>query len=201
MTFAEVIVSIFTTHFYTASFLSGLIGEDVVLFLTFMASHSLMHVRIVFLLAPLGLIIMDTIYFSMGRIGVRKISEKWAFLKRYAKIPHVVVKFEKKRPLLALIFTKFVFSTRIPLMMYVGARGMKYRTFVAYDLIALYVWAAVMIPLAWLAGRGFTAGLNLVKNFSAFLGLAVVFCIVVYAANRIVRSYIIGRDRKIEEVR
>lgn len=201
MIFAEVIVSIFVNHFYTASFLSGLLGEEVVLFLTFMASHSLMHVKMVFVLAPLGLILMDIVYFSIGRIGVKKLSQKLVFLRRYATIPHIIVGFEKKRPLLALIFTKFVFSTRIPLMIYMGARGMSYGVFVGYDLIALYVWAAVMIPLAWLAGRGFTTGLNLVKDFSAFIGLAIIFCIIVYFVNRIVGNYLLREDSKLEEVK
>jgi membrane protein DedA with SNARE-associated domain len=189
MAFAEVIVNLFVVHFYTASFVSGLFGEEAVLFLTFLASHSLMHIKIMFLLAPLGILIMDTIYFSIGRTHLLH------WLKRRfkkLKISPTLVSLDKRYHLPTLILTKFIFSTRIAFMVYLGAHRMKYLRFIAYDLVAVYIWAGVMIPLAWFAGRGITTGLYLVKDFSKFIGLALVFLVIVYVINKILQYYFVN---------
>jgi membrane protein DedA with SNARE-associated domain len=201
MTFIEGIVINLFAHFWTVSFISGLIGEETVLFLTFLASHSMMHVRIVFVLAPLGILLMDLIYFSIGRTKLlRKLRKKLIF-HRYMRIPKFIVEFEHKYTFLTLAMTKFILSTRIATIIYLGAKGeLKYWKYIIYDIIAVEIWAAVMITLAWLAGRGFTTGLHIVKDFSKFAGIAVIFCLIVYFANRIIENYLM-KGKSLKEVK
>jgi membrane protein DedA with SNARE-associated domain len=194
MEFAEIIIRNFAAHFYIASYLAGFLGEEVVLFLAFLASQSMMHIRIIYILGPLGILTMDIVYFSLGKTGIlRKLKEKISFLGRYTKMPARVVGFSEKHPLLTLTMTKFVYSMRIPMMIYHSARGMKYRKFIFFDFIALEVWAAVMIPLAWLAGRGLSRGLDIVKDFSKIVGIALIFIIVLYLINLAITHYIAKR--------
>ncbi len=196
MVFAEVIVSIFGAHFYLASFISGLCGEEIVLFLTFLASHSMMHVKILFVLAPLGILIMDMVYFSIGKTHLlNRIKRKF----KKMRISQTLIKFDNRYHLPTLVLTKFIFSTRIAFMVYLGTKNMKYLRFIIYDFIAVYVWAAVMIPLAWFAGRGFTTGLYLVRDFSRFVGLAIVFLIVVFLINKILQHYLVN-GKKLQKI-
>ncbi len=198
MIFIEGIITNLIVHFYTISFISGLIGEETVLFLTFLASHSMMHVKIMFVLAPLGIILIDIIYFSIGRTKLlKKLREKLIF-HRYLRIPKFVVEFEHKRTFLTLAMTKFILSTRVATIIYLGAKGeLRYWKFIIYDIVAIEIWAAVMIPLAWLAGKGFTTGLHIVKDFSKFAGIALIFCLIVYLVNRIIENYLMkGKSPK-----
>jgi membrane protein DedA with SNARE-associated domain len=201
MTFIEGIVINLIAHFYIVSFISGLIGEEAVLFLTFLASHSMMHVKIMFVLAPLGILLIDIIYFSIGRTKLfRKLREKLIF-HRYLRIPKFVVEFEHKRTFLTLVLTKFILSTRVATIIYLGAKGeLRYWKYIIYDIIAIEIWAAVMIPLAWLAGRGFTTGLHIVKDFSKFAGIAIIFCLIIYLLNRLIEDYLM-KGKSLKEVR
>lgn len=190
MTVIEAIISNFIAHFYIVSFISGFLGEEAILFLTFLASQSAMHAKIVFVLAPLGLLLMDIVYFSIGRTGFfGLIKSKRQYVKQHSRIPQKIANLDKKHTFLALLITKFIFSTRIALMIYLGVKKMRYQKFAVYDGIAVYTWAAVMVPLAWLAGRGFTDGLNIVRDFSKIAGFAVLFCAGVYMINKAVAHY------------
>jgi membrane protein DedA with SNARE-associated domain len=201
MTFIEGIIINFIAHFWTVSFISGLIGEEAVLFLTFLASHSMMHVKIIFVLAPLGIILMDIIYFSIGRTKLLKKLRERLIFNRYLRIPKFIVEFEHKYTFLTLAMTKFILSTRVATTIYLGAKGeLRYWKYIIYDIIAVEIWAAVMITLAWLAGRGFTTGLHIVKDFSKFAGIALIFCIVVYIINRLIESYLM-KGKAVKEVR
>ena len=201
MEFIEVIITSLIAHFYTVSFISGLFGEEAVLFLTFLASHSMMHVRIMFILAPLGIVMMDIIYFSIGRTKLfRKLREILIF-HRYLRIPKFIVGFEHKRTFLTLALTKLILSTRVATTVYLGAKGeISYLRYIIYDFIAVEIWAAIMIPLAWFAGQGFTTGLHIVKDFSQIAGIAIMFCLIIYLANRVVENYLM-KENSVKEVK
>ena len=201
MEFIEAIITNLIVHFWTVSFISGLIGEEAVLFLTFLASHSMMHVKIMFVLAPLGIVLMDIIYFSIGRTKLFKKLREILIFHRYLRIPKFVVGFEHKYTFLTLALTKFILSTRVATTIYLGAKGeIKYWKYIIYDIIAVEIWAAVMIPLAWFAGRGFTTGLHIVKDFTTFAGIALIFCLIVYLVNRIIENYLM-KGKSLKEVK
>ena len=194
MAIIETIISSMLGHFYIVSFLSGIFGEEAVLFLTFLASQNFMNIESIFILAPLGILCMDILYFSIGKTELlHKIAKKISLLSDKMKIAGWAARFGDKSPFTALTFTKFIFGTRMPLMIYLGKRGISYGRFAIMDVIAVYIWALVMIPLAWLAGIGLTGGLHLVKDFSKIVGIAILFVIAVYAVNAIIRDYLAKR--------
>lgn len=194
MEIIELIILRLFEHFYTVSFLSGFFGEEAVLFLTFLASQSMERGEIIFMLAPLGILCIDIIYFTIGRFGWAKKSKKKSILNKQAENPSWVSKLAEKSTFLTLAITKFVFGTRVAFMIYLGAKKkVSYRKIILYELIAIYIWAIVMIPLAWLAGQGFTKGLDLVKDFSTIVGVAVLFVLAVYIIDKLLTKYIANR--------
>lgn len=193
MELIELIVTRLFEHFYTVSFLSGFFGEEAVLFLTFLASQSMERGEIIFLLAPLGILCVDLIYFTIGRLGWAKKSDGKAIIKQ-KKNPSWVSKLAEKSTFLTLAVTKFVFGTRVAFMIYLGAKKqLSYKRMILYELIAAYIWAAVMVPLAWLAGQGFTKGLDIVKDFSTIVGISLLFVAAVYIIDKLLTKYITNK--------
>ena len=196
MEIIEQIIRMFIAHFYLISFISGFFGEEAILFLTFLASENTLHLQIILILAPLGLLFMDTLYFYLGRFKLsKKVSEELHTIGKAKGVLPWIIRFSGRHSLLALIITKFIYGTRIPLMVYYNTRGMKYKRFLIYDFVALELWAVIMIPLAWLAGRGLTLGLHLIKDFSKIAGTAILFIIAWYIANKII-AYVFTKRMK-----
>ena len=114
MDFIEAIVSLLLQHFYTVSFIAGMLGEEAVLFLTFLASQNTMRLKIILFLAPLGIWIVDIAYFYLGRLGLmKKIGEKIQNVEYKKGVLPWLVRFGSKHPLCALIITKFVYGTEL----------------------------------------------------------------------------------------
>ena len=186
MNLIEVIINSLLSHFYIVSFVSGFFGEEAILFLTFLANTQTVHLKTILLLAPLGVFAVDIIYFSLGKYGlIKKVGERVQNLEGKRGILPWIIRFSIKHPLSALIMTKFIYGTRIGLVMFYSSRKMSFKKFLVLNLIAIEIWAFIMIPLAWLAGRGLTSGLNLVKNFFKIVLIAILFIILIDLTIRI----------------
>ena len=189
--FAYFILQLFAHHHITVAFIAGLLMEEVVLLLSFFSAHSSIPLVLIIAVSPLGILITDSLFFFIGKTGIiQHIRKEITFLNDYTKIPPLIAKFQSKHPLLTLIGTKFVVGTRIPMTLYFSIKGMKYRRYVLYDLIAVYAWAVVIVPLGWLAGLGFTRGLHIAKDFSTIAGIAILFCFAWYLASRMIKHKI-----------
>lgn len=187
MNITEAIIISLMNHFYLVSFVTGLLNEEAVLFLTIIASRNDMHLQIILLLAPLGLICIDVIYAYVGRLSwPKKIGEKIGNIGEQKGLMPKLIRLSHRHPLLALIFTKFVYGTRMPLIVYYRARGMRFRKFIVYELISIEIWAIIMIPLAWFAGKGFTSGLHIVRDFSKIVAIALLLVVLWYIISLII---------------
>lgn len=197
----EPFVRAFVDHIYIVSFLVGLLNEEAVLFLTILVSKSATHLQVIMIVAPIGLLCIDIVYSYLGRfIWMRRVSEKIHNAGEKQGILPKLIRFSHKHPLLALIVTKFIYGARIPINVYYRAKGMSLKTFILYDFVALEIWAFVMIPLAWLAGRGLTAGLHIVKDFSKIAGIAILLIILWYVVSwavPIIIAKVIGQKKEV----
>jgi membrane protein DedA with SNARE-associated domain len=70
--------------------------------------------------------------------------------------------------------------------MYLSNTKMKYKSFIIRDILAVGVWAVIMIPLVMLAGRGFVGGMQAAENLGRIIGIAILFIAVLYLINRVI---------------
>ena len=166
---------------YLVIFLGAAFGGEVAMIaLSFLAAQKIFPFWPFFILSFVGVISSDTLWFFMGRT---KIAEK-IFSHRYANdtvflITEAIRKISRGNHLLALIFTKFLIGTRVVLIFYISRTKMVFENFFYYDLVAILVWLAVLIPIGFLSGLGFTYISGILESIYAGIGFVLLVLIIV----------------------
>jgi membrane protein DedA with SNARE-associated domain len=60
-----------------------------------------------------------------------------------------------------------------------------------YDLLATFIWVAIMLPAGWLVGRGFSLLFDIASDLKKALLIAVIVFAVYYALERLIGRRII----------
>src|SRR3989344_6679188 len=163
------VLEILINHHYILSFATGLITEELVLFLAILSGKGGIPFWAVFFFGLLGALCIDIVYFVIARTKFITYLRKIRFVsKSFRKMPKFVKNFGDKNKLGNLIISKFIYGTRMISIMAISIKGIKFRKFFAYDLIALIIWGVILLPLGWLAGRGITLFLHVAKNLEKF---------------------------------
>lgn len=191
------VIRLFYAHPFFVAFAGGFLGEEVLLFLVFLSVHMRISMVEIVIFGFLGILAFDSILFLFSRSAIiGKIKNKAKFLRRIVKAPNFVYRFYKKHSLLTLMFSKFVYTIRIPVIAYVSHKKISYKKFLINDILAVGVWAIIMIPLAMLAGKGFAGGMHIAKNFERIVGIGVLFIAVLYLINRVIFDEILIKNFK-----
>lgn len=130
-------------------------GETVIITASSIAAREEWSVFVVALAAFLGTISSDTLWFLLGG---------WLRLKS-ERIPAVRKRWERAEktldrapiqghPFLVLLFVKFLYGSRIAMILYFAARGVRTLHFVLFDAAGTIVWLAVIVPLGYGMGKG-----------------------------------------------
>lgn len=129
-------------------------GDSVILTSAYVAGQLSWSPIPLFLAALLGTIASDTLWFFFGARLLARFSD-WRFLKKEReKISGFVQRLVGERPLIALIMVKFLYGSRVAMILYVASRGMRFATFTFFNAIGAIIWLLVFIPLGYLAGKG-----------------------------------------------
>lgn len=198
MAIIEFIIESLLSHYYLVSFIAGILGEEAVLFLTILQSINGVRLEVVLLFAPVGLLIIDIFYYLVGQVRfLKKISDEIKKIEVHKGILPRIIRFSNKRPLFAMMITKFIYGTRSGLIIYLSSQRMTFKRFLIYNLIALELWAFITIPIAWLFGRWWgSSGLDILENFFLVIALALGFTV---AIDTLIR-FIYNRLRKSKEI-
>lgn len=186
------IIEMLVTYTYIVPIVAGILGEEAVLFLTFLQSIGGVRLELIMILSPLGLFLVDIIYYAMGKFKVLKsIFDKIKNLEERKGVLPRIIRFSNKRPLFAMIITKFIYGTRSSLIAYLSSQKMSFWRFLLYNFIAIQIWAFITIPIAWLIGKWWgIEGLDLLENFFLVVALAFGLIIVIDVLIRLLYYYI-----------
>lgn len=164
-------------------------GEEAIILFSVLAGQGFMSISQVIVIGTIGILLVDHIVFWLSRSNLASRIERWRIFSRRSKRLHVLIhKLHKERPFLMLFITKFIYGLRYISVFYIG-RKMQWKRFFLYDLGAFALWGAIMIPLAWLAAKGFTLGLAIAKSIERLLLLALVIVVVFYTIEWIIRRF------------
>jgi len=180
----DVIMSLLEHYRLLAVFAgSFFFGDSVIITAAYLAGQLDWSVIPIFIVAVLGTVVADTVWFLIGAGIGRTHSHIKYFEKQRDQAAQFLHKLTGTRPEMALIYIKFLYGTRIAMILYVAARGMSLRTFTAYNSIGVLAWFVIFFPLGYLAGRGIARAMPLVGTLEAALVVLVASFVVVRLFN------------------
>lgn len=158
---------------YVIVFFGAAFGGELALFaIAFLTAQGVLSLFSLVTLSFLGTFSSDILWFLLGRtVMIKKIISS-----RYANgaisiLVQAVDRVSRGNRFLALIIAKFLVGTRILLIMYVSKTDLGLRRFIHYDAIAVLLWLAVIIPIGFVSGLGFTYLAEIFNNLYIEIGL------------------------------
>lgn len=159
---------------------AGFGGELGLLALGFFAAQNIISIFPLIILSFLGTFFSDALWFFLGRTGTMKsmISHRYANTT-VSIINEAVGRVSRGNHLLALIIAKFLVGTRVLLIMYVSMTNIGFQQFMRYDIIAIFIWVLVVIPIGFLSGLGFTYLAEILENLYAAVGFILLVIVII----------------------
>ena len=193
MVLQDILINFLTEHAYVLSFLIGMFSEEILTILFVIASQGLVPLFPVVFFGLIGALSIDVCLFFISRSPLahhfkRLMSPK----KPKFNIDKIQSSGRDKYPLY-IGLSKFVYGTRALTIIYTSHKGLSFKRFIISEIISLIVWAAVVVPLAWLAGKGIIQLLHFFKGLEKLLLFVVIASILIYLTNRILRRYFFKR--------
>lgn len=147
-------------------------GELALLTLAFLSAQGILPIFPLMALSFLGTFSSDMLWFVIGRTTLAKriISHRYAS-PTILIITQAVDRVSRGNRLVALILAKFLVGTRVVLIMYVSKTDLELRRFFRYDTVAVFLWLAVVIPIGFISGLGFTYLAEVFHNLYIAAGL------------------------------
>lgn len=186
----ETLLHFVAVYGYLAVFVGTVVwGETIMISAGFLSSlpEIGLNIYLIIFFGILGTLVSDSIWYLIGHTG-KKGSR---FLKRYEHFvlvkPRVVERIKyhfHKHEGKTIFFSKFIYGTRIIVLIMAGLLGMKYRKFLFYNFLSIVFWAVGMGLLGYYAGYGFLE----VKQYFEGAKFVLLTLVVVYIVIRIILS-------------
>lgn len=169
-------------------------GEEVILILAFLSAQGILPLWVVFVFVPIGTFITDIFFFFIGKTkSVNKIKEWKYFSNSYKKIDTHIGKLTKEKHIFVLFYTKFIYGTRIASILFLGLKGTSYSQFFKYNFFITILWAMIVIPLGYLAGKGYSFIINIFRSVELGLLFVLIFIILLFIVKKWISTKLIKK--------
>ncbi len=165
-------------HAYPIIFFAIMAWGDIsVLAVSFLAAQGFISVLTIAIIAVAATFAADSLWFLLSVSGVMDNVPIWKpFHGTYLRLEKRIEKISRHNDLIMLLLSKFVYGTRVVTIAYLAhSKKIKYTKFIEHDMISSILWLAFLVPIGWLAGRGFWW----ISNVLSDLRLAITFVIAV----------------------
>jgi membrane protein DedA with SNARE-associated domain len=169
----------FVTHYpvlgYLVVFLgAGFGGEAAMIALAFLLAQHFFSLLPFFIVSFFAVLCTDTLWFFIGktRIAGRIFDHKYVN-NTVVLITEAIHKISRGNHLLAMIFAKFLIGTRVVVILYVSKTDITFKKFINANMIAIFIWLSVLIPIGYLSGLGFTYLSNVLNNIYVSIGFII----------------------------
>jgi len=166
---------------YLIIFLGAAVGGELALFtIAFLAAQGIISPVASITFSFLGALSADSMWFLLGRTT----TAKKIILHRYANptitvITKAIEKVSRGSHFWALVFAKFLVGTRIIILIYISNLSFSFGEFIRYNVIATIIWLAVIGPIGFLSGLGFTYVADIFQSLYAGVGFVLLILIVI----------------------
>ncbi|HLC32123.1 MAG TPA: hypothetical protein VJK51_05640 [Candidatus Nanoarchaeia archaeon] len=180
-------------HSFLVSYVAGLLGEELLLFLAVLSGQGAFSFWIVFFFGFLGVLTHDTLFYFLGKTRVIHAAGKNISTGRSGKaLARFFKRFSPRHYFVPLLISKFFYGIRVGFILYLSHREQSFWRYIRYNTSATFLWFSLMLPLAWLAGRGLTAAFRVVHGIEKILSVLVVGIIVLFIVHRFIR-YVVSK--------
>jgi len=185
----------FAAYPFTISTLGAFVGgEETILVIAFLAGQGVFGFWTIFVGSILGTVLSDLMWFYIGRSKFANKLLRWKHFKTgYKKAKNILDKLVQKNTFITLVVGKFIYGTRIATITYLSRERLSITRFSLYNSIVILIWLAVVVPVGWLAGKGFSNVLNVYKNVEHTIAVIVLFVIAAYAVKLVVDKWVLRR--------
>lgn len=164
------------------SFLSPIVGgENGVIFVSFLASSDFLTLLNVFIFAFLGMLTIDSFWFFITKTKLYdKIVNGKRISNSYKKIEKRLERLSHGKDILILMLSKILVGTRILVIIFIGARKMRYSKFLAVILLPNFVWTGFLVFIGYLARGGYESTIRIFNNIQLGLLFVIIFILLFY---------------------
>lgn len=161
--------------------LSGILGgEEVILSLVFFSAMGLFPLWWVLVFVTLGEFMSDFAIFSFAKLKrFEKVKKTERLTKIYEKVDTFIIKVSKGSTFLAILYSKFIYGTRIMTLVYLSSKKVRWQEFIVSDFLVLMVWMSITVTVGWFVGTSVKQLGSIFKNLEFTLLLLLVFIIFV----------------------
>lgn len=156
-------------------------GEAILLPAVFLASIGVMDLFWVLFFGLAGIMLSDSVWYWVGTKlhGRSDYVDKIINRQRYQKQIDLLRRKFTKHSNRILIFSKFVYGTRIATILYSGYRKITYETFLKYNFIGSFLWLILITLLGYGIGLSWQrlAEYNDYIKYLALFGVLVLFMV------------------------
>lgn len=172
------IITLLTTYQLPAIFFGAFFfGETIIITAAFLAGQGIWSIYTVFILAFLGTIISDSLWFLFGQSILHFLTRWKRGRKKVTELEKQEVPLKKHTPFFVLLFIKFLYGTRILTIIYLSSRKLNFLLFLFFDAIGTVLWLIVMIVIGWGISHGtyqWSPTLQRTEYVLSFLALALI---------------------------
>ncbi len=162
---------------YLAVFIGSFFeGESVILLAGLLAHQENLFFPLIILVAFLGAITGDFIWFLLGRYQGQKMLTKW---KWFGKIAGRPVALAGKNPKTIAFLTRFMYGFRNVVPFSLGMTNLPKRTFLLFNSLGAILWVAVFSLSGYVLGGAIEALFGKIRRFELVLIVVVVLFLVI----------------------
>ncbi|HBA45508.1 hypothetical protein A2W67_01855 [Candidatus Nomurabacteria bacterium RIFCSPLOWO2_02_40_28] len=169
---------------YISIFLAALFGGELALFgLGFLAAQGVFPVLPVIILSFTGGFTPNILWFLLGQTATAgKIASHKYTNSTTAIIVEAITRVSGGSHLVGIIIAKFLVGTPVILMMYVNKTAMTFKKFIYYETVAILLSLAIILPIGFISGLGFSYLAQNLENLYVALGFVLLVVTVVIVA-------------------
>ncbi|HSX22713.1 MAG TPA: DedA family protein [Gaiellaceae bacterium] len=181
------------THFFThhglpllfvvvmlESFGIPLPGETALIAFGILASQGHYGIEWVIVVAAAGAIVGDNLgYWFIGRIGGRRLFERWGWLRRYSEnVLPPVERIMERHGGETVFFGRFVAILRFTAAWIAGLARMKWWRFLLWNALGGIIWATLVGLVAYYSGH---AAANAIQTYGLYAAIGIIVLVVLLA--------------------
>lgn len=139
-------------------------GETVIITASFLSGQGVWSLSNVFWFSLAGTVISDAIWFLFGQ-KIFKLIKGWNKYENKYKLLLVKLKnITGRKPFLSLLFSKFLYGTRILTIFYLSTKKISFWIFIVFDTIGTIFWLTIILLIGWLTGKGIANFINIAHD-------------------------------------
>lgn len=179
--------------------LSGIIGgEEVIISLVFLSAMGLFPLWWILVFVTLGEFISDLTIFSLAKLKFFHRFKRIERLTRlYEKADKFIIKISKESTFLTILYSKFIYGTRIFTLVYLSSKKVQWKKFILSDFLVFIVWMSIVVAVGWFAGSSIKKLTSTFKNIEFTLLLLLVFIIFIIVIKKWIQKKLLKKQKQL----